>query len=60
MTSQQAQDLINWIQEKAGDIHFGEIGIVLKFHDGQLRHIEKSLKVSEQPRTKTAPGGEVY
>ncbi|MCF7948732.1 MAG: hypothetical protein K9L57_09610 [Spirochaetaceae bacterium] len=59
MTSQQAQDLIGWIKEQAKDIHFGEIGIVLKFHDGQLRYIEKTSKVTEQPGTKTAPGEKV-
>jgi len=41
--------VLKWTQEQARTIDYGEISLTLKFHDGQLRHIEKRLMHNEKP-----------
>jgi hypothetical protein len=42
MSIDLVQKAITWVLSQ--EIRYGEVGLIFKFHDGQLRFIEKSLK----------------
>jgi hypothetical protein len=56
MNPTEAQKLIQWVEEQARTIDYGEVALILKFHDGQLRHIEKRLMHNEKPEPVQAGG----
>jgi hypothetical protein len=54
MSPELAKKLLKWVQEQAEKISYGEVALILKFHDGQLRHIEKRLMHNEKPQLEQA------
>ena len=41
--------LMAWLQIQVGEMKYGEISIVLKIHDKELRHIQKHIQENEIP-----------
>lgn len=49
MTQDEARELITWLEQKSNEVEYGEISVVLKFHNCELRHVEKHVQINELP-----------
>lgn len=57
MNQNEFNNLLNWITEKSKNLKYGEISIVLKMHNGEIRHIEKLVKENELPESMQTGNG---
>lgn len=49
MNPEELQNLSKWIDEKSREVDYGEVSVLLKFHNHELRHIEKVVKQNALP-----------
>ncbi len=54
MTATEIKQIVSWLEQKANEVEYGEVSVVLKLHNRELRHVEKHVQVNELPTPKQA------
>lgn len=57
MSRIEAEKILEWLESQ--NVDYGELSITLKFHNSELRHIERTIKHSDLPKPERAGGSHV-